>query len=90
MLYLTLEIEIPDWAEWLAMDKDGTMYFYDTLPEISKDQWIPSPSSERFQRIIEESTAVAVLLVARESKISLDGKFPVADSVWKNAIIRVR
>ena len=30
------EVEVPDWAKWVAQDKDGEWYWYATRPEPSK------------------------------------------------------
>ena len=34
------EVEVPDWAKWVAQDEDGEWYWYATRPEPSKQQGV--------------------------------------------------
>ncbi len=38
--------DAPEWANWLAMDGDGTWWWYDLEPELEADYWI-SKGKER-------------------------------------------
>ena len=31
--------DAPEWAEWLAMDKDGSWYWYSLKPIADSDDW---------------------------------------------------
>jgi hypothetical protein len=32
--------DAPEWAKWLAMDRDGEWYWYEFEPAIANDQWL--------------------------------------------------
>lgn len=44
MKTINLEIQVPDWVEWIAQDKDGTWFGYEVEPKTGKDivpgEWI--------------------------------------------------
>ena len=38
-IQMTVEFEIPDWANWMAQDKDGMWYAYETEPRQNGYEW---------------------------------------------------
>jgi hypothetical protein len=32
--------KLPDWAEWVARDMDGTVFIYDAPPDLRGDDWV--------------------------------------------------
>lgn len=43
--YFGMGITIPDWAKYLATDRDGSVYAYDNKPSIDGDDWFVDHSS---------------------------------------------
>ena len=39
MKTINLEIQVPDWAEWVAMDEGGYWCAFSTKPEIQETGW---------------------------------------------------
>lgn len=37
--------DAPEWAEWLAMDADGTWSWFASLPFILDGEWMPAPKT---------------------------------------------
>ena len=33
------QLEIPEWVNWIAQDKNGYWYSYSTIPELGSNQW---------------------------------------------------
>ena len=51
---LTINVPIPDWAEWLAQDGDGTWWVYDVRPVIKNNNpvWAaPKGTESKMDRI---------------------------------------
>lgn len=36
---ISVTIDIPEWANWVAQDYDGDIYFYNDTPELYFDYW---------------------------------------------------
>lgn len=36
----------PEWANWLAMDYDGTWWWYSNLPKFDNGEWLPGSGTK--------------------------------------------
>jgi hypothetical protein len=51
-IQLLIDIELPEWAKWLAVDPGGSVYIYDSKPIIFMDKaWDCSDETKKFLRI---------------------------------------
>jgi len=41
MTTMTLQVEIPDWANYVAQDEDGHWFSYSSFPNKASDHWLP-------------------------------------------------
>ena len=44
---MTVEFDTPDWANWMAQDKDGMWYAYETEPRQDGDEWTTDNTGQR-------------------------------------------
>lgn len=47
--------ECPDWAEWAAVDKDGTACWFSDKPDLLDDYWSAPYPGTRCTKILEEA-----------------------------------
>jgi len=46
--------DAPEWAQWLAKDKDGTWYWYEYQPIVAHGQWYMTEDG-RWEAVITDS-----------------------------------
>ena len=54
---VTLEVSIPTWAKWLAMDADGSWWVYDKKPVPMDSEW---DAPDRKMRMAMERVAISI------------------------------
>ncbi len=45
-MYMMVDIDVPDWANWMAQDNDGEFVFYEEEPHQMSDRWLNDWASD--------------------------------------------
>ena len=54
IIYFDQEYLVPYWVNWIAIDEDGLVYGYGSMPEQFTDSWDEAAQSEKARSIPEK------------------------------------